>query len=162
MEHGCRKQGASPSGVLVKFLASVCAFFALAPACLAATGDPYVGLDLNIDQVIWRDPAIAVSYPTNPSGINLRLGDRIFKNIAVELGYSISDGYSAQTTDNATGAVQSNRLSMQSLQLDTLAFWPLGGTWFQPFATIGLGYDNANAHVRNVMSVYDPRPNWMC
>jgi opacity protein-like surface antigen len=134
----------------VKLLTSVCAFFLLAPASLAAAGDPYAGLDLDINQVIWRDPTVAASYPTSPSGINLRLGDRIFKNIAAEIAYSQSDGYSATTTNNATGATMSNRLALRSLQLDSYAFLPLGSSWFQPFLTAGLAYDEANARLRTV------------
>lgn len=136
----------------MKLLTSVCALCLLTPASLAAAGDPYAGLDLEINQVIWSNPAVAASYPTTPSGINLRLGDRFFKNIAAEIAYSESDGYgySSNAVTNGVDATTSDRLALRSLQLDSYAFFPLGSNWFQPFLTAGVAYDEANARIRTV------------
>jgi opacity protein-like surface antigen len=139
----------------VKFLTSVCVFFILAPASWAATGDPYVGLDLDIDQVVWRDSAIAATYPTSNSGGTFRIGDRILDNLAVELGYTNSYGSTIVPSSTGVDNKLSNRLALRELQLDGLAYMPLGKGWFQPFVTAGLAYDEASARLRTITSTYD-------
>lgn len=141
----------------MKFLTSVCVFFVLAPASWAATGDPYVGLDLNIDQVIWSNSTIAATYPTQNSGGTFRIGDRIWDDVAVELGYSNSYGSAPVTSSAGISNKLSNRLALRALQLDGLAFFPLGKGWFQPFVTAGLAYDEASARLRTITTTYDSK-----
>lgn len=134
----------------MKFLISACAFFLVAQSCWAATGDLYGGLDLDIDQVVWKDPTIATTYPNNASGATLRLGDRIMDDVAVELGYTNSYGSSPYASTAGVDNKLSNRLALREFQLDGFAFLPLGQGWFQPFVTAGIGYDEASARLRTI------------
>jgi opacity protein-like surface antigen len=131
------------------------------------SNDFYIGLSGRIDQLSWKTKSFTATYsvtdsgsttkstdtvsssnfPETAMGMGLRFGYRISPYFAVETGYAISYDEN-KIADNDNNQYR-YRFTMRQLQLDGLAYWPIGASGrFRPFLTAGLAYTSGDARLR--------------